>query len=120
MNIFTSEDDKKKKDRKSILTIKNVISLLNVIVKLYPVRTETQSVTAVTTVIDLTSIWFQSIVDILFEMLSNPVLAIKSSASVSLGVLLMKAGSPMMIQNICVKLRMILMSSVVKKGGYNF
>lgn len=116
ISLFSSEDEKKKKDRKMFLTIKNVLSLLNVIVKLYPVRTLTQTAGAITTVIDPTSTWFQSISEILFEMLGSPSFNIKSTSAVSLGVLVQKANTPSIIQTLCIRIRSLVMQNVVKKG----
>lgn len=116
MTLFSSDDEKRKKDRKTFLTVKNVLSLLNTIVKLYPVKTTSRTVAAITTVIDPTSVWFQGFVEILFEMIGNQSLSVKCSAALSLGVLMLKANTRTIIQNFCIRIRTLLMGNLVKKG----
>lgn len=78
LGLFASDEEKRKKDKKSYVTIKNVAAALSAIIRSFPFHNGMS--------LELDLQWVQTVAERMFEMLSSPSAEIRSVSSSALGV----------------------------------
>eukprot|EP01038_Epipyxis_sp_PR26KG_P007657 gene7657-10420_t len=111
LGIFSSDDEKRRKDRRNLLTTRNVIAALSSIVCSYPIHTGLS--------IDPDASWRQSIIDIFYDSLAHQTFSLKCSSALGLSTFVNKLGVPVVVQSICSKVRSLIISTFEKKTNDN-
>lgn len=108
LGLFTNDDEKKKRERKSYLTIKNVTSVLSAIIRSFPFHN------GMSLEIDLH--WVQIVSDKLFDILSYPNLEIKLAAANALGIFCSKIFGTQLMDSTGMKITQTIKASIDKKN----
>lgn len=108
MGLFSSEEERRKKDRRGFVTVKNVISALSAIVRSFPFHSGMS--------LDLDLVWVQSVADRMFEMLTYPNVDIRSAASNSLGIFCSKIYGSSLMENMASKIASTIRGALEKKA----
>ena len=109
LGIFSSEEERKRKEKKGYITVKNVISALSAIVRSFPFHSGMS--------LDLDLIWVQSVADRMFEILSYPNTDIKSAAANALGIFCSKIYGSSLMENMSSKIASSIRAAMERKGN---
>ncbi len=109
LGIFSSDEDKRRKDRKSFVTFKNVTTALSSIVRSFPFHNGMS--------LELDLQWVQTVAERMFEMLSSPVFEIRSVSSSALGVFCSKIFGAQLLDAMREKLSTSIKAAFEKKDN---
>jgi hypothetical protein len=108
LGLFSNEEERKKKERKSYITIKSVTSVLSAIIRSFPFHN------GMSLEVDLH--WVQIVADKLFEILSFPNTEIKLAAANALGIFCSKIFGTQLMDSTGMKISQLIKTSVEKKN----
>jgi hypothetical protein len=108
LGLFTNDDEKKKRERKSYLTIKNVTSVLSAIIRSFPFHNGMS--------LEMDLHWVQIVSDKLFDILSYPNLEIKLAAANALGIFCSKIFGTQLMDSTGMKITQTIKASIDKKN----
>eukprot|EP01041_Mallomonas_annulata_P001008 gene1008-1979_t len=108
LGIFSSEEEKRKKDKKGYIIVKNVISCLSAIVRSFPFHNGMS--------FDLDLVWVQSVADRMFELLSYQNNDIRSAAANALSIFCAKIHGSSLMENMASKIASTIRAALDKKA----
>ena len=108
MGLFTSSEDKLRKDKKNYVSLKNVTAVLSAIIRSFPFHNGMS--------LEMDLQWVQTVADIMFDMLSYPYAEIRSASSTALGTFCSKIFGAQLMDSMGMKITNALRTSVDKKG----
>jgi hypothetical protein len=108
LGLFVNDEEKKKKERKSYITIKNVTSVLSAIIRSFPFHNGMS--------LDVDLHWVQIVSDKLYDILSFPNTEIKLAAANALGIFCSKIFGTQLMDSTGMKIAQTIKSSIDKKN----
>jgi len=108
LGIFSSEEDRRKKDRKCYVSLKNVTAVLSAIIRSFPFHNGMS--------LELDLQWVQVVAERLFEMLSYSNVEIRSASASALGVFCSKIFGAQLMDTMGMKITQAIRNSVDRKG----
>jgi hypothetical protein len=106
--LFTTTEDKLRKDKKNYISLKNVTAVLSAIIRSFPFHNGMS--------LEMDLQWVQTVADIMFDMLSYPYAEIRSASSTALGTFCSKIFGAQLMDSMGMKITNALRTSVDKKG----
>jgi hypothetical protein len=108
LGLFTNDDERKKKERKSYITIKSVTSVLSAIIRSFPFHNGMS--------LEMDLHWVQIVADKLFEILSFPNTEIKLAAANALGIFCSKIFGTQLMDTTGMKISQTIKVAIEKKN----
>jgi hypothetical protein len=108
LGLFSSEEERKKKDKKSYVSIKNVTAVLSAIIRSFPFHNGMS--------LELDLQWVGAVADRIFEMLSFPNIEIRAVSATALGVFCSKIFGAQLMDSMGMKITQAIRNSVDRKG----
>ena len=108
LGLFTSTEDKIRKDKKNYISLKNVTAVLSAIIRSFPFHNGMS--------LEMDLQWVQTVADIMFDTLSYPYAEIRSASSTALGTFCSKIFGAQLMDSMGMKITQALRTSVDKKG----
>jgi len=107
LGIFSSEEERRKKERKGYITVKNVISALSAIVRCFPFHSGMS--------LELDLVWIQSVADRMCDILAYPNVEIRSAAANAIGIFCAKIYGSALMENMSSKISSSIRAALDKK-----
>lgn len=108
LGLFTTTEDRLRKDKKNYISLKNVTAVLSAIIRSFPFHNGMS--------LEMDLQWVQTVADIMFDMLSYPYAEIRSASSTALGTFCSKIFGAQLMDSMGMKITNALRTSVDKKG----
>lgn len=130
LSLFSSDEEKKKKDRKNFITQCSVLAFISAVIRTYPTVGIVNDSTSTTSSQDDSSssgsnsigtgTWMRCVVDMLYTMLNHSSYIIRSGSAYSLSLFAMKIHKHKITEESCFKIRSTIINSLMlldKKAG---
>lgn len=109
LGLFGNDEERKKKEKKGLIAVKNIVCALGAIVQAFPLHSGQY--------FDLDYTWRQALVDNLYDMLSQPSYAVQLKAAQSLALFAAKWNGSNILSSVTMKIRSSIMSLYEKRGA---